>query len=108
MLPDTMQLNDSGTWFLSYLCSVGIIDNDDTVQDNCVIGTLVKDFCGIPAGHHVYIVMENPNVIKITYASPAVVDEIMYEDGDVWFDDEYVKQKRTQFKTAKVNITFTY
>jgi len=81
----SIEFNNAGTWFLSYLCDIGIIRNDDTVQYNYVDGLLLKDWCDIPSGYHVHITMNDGKTLNIIYANP----EKVKEDEEQESDDEY-------------------
>lgn len=74
------KINNAGTWFLSYLCEIGIIENNDTVQHNYVTGKLMKDFCDVPAGYCVYITMNDSETLNIIYAPSETVDNFYEED----------------------------
>lgn len=40
--------NHTGTWFLSYLCEIGLVTNFDTVEWNYLDGRLKKGFLWYP------------------------------------------------------------
>lgn len=64
-----------GTWFLSYLCEMGVIKQGDDVYRGTVSGTLLKTFCGIPKDSYISISMDTDTTLDITYASPKDVEE---------------------------------
>jgi len=49
---------DAGIWFLSYLCELGYIEQEDDVYSGCVFGSSRKDFMGLKNGTQVYIVVD--------------------------------------------------
>ena len=115
--------NNSGTWFLSYLCEIGVIKNDDTVEFNCVTGKLLKEYFGLPINTYVYIRMDNSQTLDIIYVDPETIAEnhlefsiddendeadetyetdetdvceISFDEDDYtsWFEKPYVKNKK--------------
>ena len=97
--------DNAGTWFLSYLCEIGVIKNDDTVQHDYVTGTLQKDFWDIPKGHHVYITMNDGETLNIKYTSPEEFQNFEETDEDMdeaWFSQDFVQEKK-----VKINLTYT-
>jgi hypothetical protein len=87
--------DDSGTWFLSYLCSAGIIKNDDSVWCNYVVGKLLKPLGDIPAGFHVEITMENSRIMTVHYATEKQIRRYeASEDGeDGWWEAKCCQKK---------------
>jgi len=45
----------AGTWLLSYLCELGLINNHLTVECGCVLGEVLKEFLNIKKGSLIYI-----------------------------------------------------
>lgn len=94
--------NNAGTWFLSYLCEMGIISNHDIVECNYVGGKLLKDYFGIPAGYEVFITMIAGEILSISYASKEDVKNVMEKnDDDDWWEQPFAKNK-------KVLLSLTY
>ena len=91
----THKSNNAGTWFLSYLCELGIIQNDCTVEGNYVTGKLLKTFWNIPANYLVYIQMVDGVTLDIAYAPCEIDNENVseYEDDICWLDKEGVQKK---------------
>jgi hypothetical protein len=88
---------NGGTWFLSYLCEIGIIENADSIIDNYVEGELLVDYFGLCKGSTVYIVMLDSNTLEITYAEKSQMDEFQLnqdnQDTDFyWREQDFVKQ----------------
>lgn len=91
-----------GTWFLSYLCDIGLFTNDDAVQDNYLTGKNNIAFCGIPKDSNVYITMSERDQMIIHYATDAEVDQFEHETGDSWFIHDKVKKI-----TKKIHIALS-
>jgi len=73
---------NGGTWFLSYLCEIGLINNADTVQDNYLEGTLLQNCWGLQKGVLVYIEMNTPDTLQIWYCNPKDEGKFMDEATD--------------------------
>ena len=69
----------AGTWFLSYICEMGIIRADD-IFNNHVHGKLMKDYWGIPKGFLVFVKMEQDGETLTIQYGPNDTDEDTNED----------------------------
>ena len=79
---------NAGTWFFSYLCEAGFIENDDTIEHNYVTGRVTKSIWGIPEGYYVYAMMNKDLTIDVTYAKREDVDK--YQTGlDKFYEEDY-------------------
>lgn len=119
--------NDAGTFFLSYICDIGIIDSYDTIMSNCVDGKLLKDYWGIPKDFLVFVKMaQDGETLTIKYGPADLISsdecnnsedssEYIYiedeneneysyeyvEDQIPWWEKEGVKEK-----VVKVQINY--
>lgn len=95
--------SNSGIWFLSYLCEIGFIENDDHIDCSFVYGKVLKSFCNIPAGHSIYIQMDKPDEMLIKYASDAEVTMLEDDnDGDSWFNHPGVAQMHKKISISLI------
>lgn len=82
----------AGTWFLSYLSSLGFINNDDTIQNGYVYGTTNKNFLGIPDGTEIFCQVDEKekDIFHLKYDPKAkLVKHDNYKNYDSDQDDEY-------------------
>ncbi len=101
------QESQVGTWFLSYLCELGVIDNEDEVWSNMVTGIVIKPLGEIPIGSEVFIKMIQPEEMIVHYRElPKEVDEDEDEDENeedsVWWE-----QPDCLVKTIRISCIFS-
>ena len=80
------EIYNDGTWFLSYLCEIGILENENegTVEWGYATGILNEDFLGISKGYFINISTEEKDRFEVSYATK---EEIELHDRTC--EDEY-------------------
>ena len=78
-MPKKEEKEEYGTWFLSYLCSIGLFEEYE-VFFNCLNGKVIKTFCDIPVGSLIFIRMDKKNSMTITYLAPEFITE--HDEGE--------------------------
>ena len=96
-IPKLEKKNNAGTWFLSYLTEIGVLDADDSIEGNCVSGKLLMNLDDIPAGHYVIITMTDGKTLDIISSDNNEDDD----DNTPWFERAGVMHT-----TKTVSISF--
>ena len=93
--------SDAGTWFLSYICEMGIILSYDTVRNNYVEGRLMKDYWGIPKGFLVFVKMEQDGETLTIQYGPNDTDTDI--DEDEYDEESYTNENENEDENEDEN-----
>jgi hypothetical protein len=104
------ELAERGTWFLSYLCMDGFLDDWGEVFNGHVCGNLAKDYFGLPAGTRVNITIVDKTTYRIEYASEEDIRAYYKQlnDGYVSGDDDcewYQDMAKVKYVNLEINFT---
>lgn len=90
----------AGTWCLSYLASLGYINNDDDIRMGYVHGTSGRKFMGLPNKTEIFCEVDEED--REVYHLKHKIESEEYEDEDSWWN--YDNVGRITFR-AKVKLT---
>jgi hypothetical protein len=82
----------AGTWFLSYLASLGFIKNDDTIQNGYVDGTTDKNFLGLPNGTEIHCEVDEQekDIFHLKHNPNSGQNKYDDDDGELFWEKDNV------------------